>query len=159
MFKQSLSKQLKAVIIGMAVCGALIYFWAFPTIGHMLVQSYPETQSYYLPWLIFLWISGIPCYLVLCFMWQIAKSIAENKAFSFENSKRFRKISVLAISDTTFFFVGNIILLLMNMNHPSIVLCSMGVVFAGITIAVISKAFAHLANQAAQLQEQSDLTI
>lgn len=103
MFKQSLSKQLKAVIISMAVCGALIYFWAFPTIGHMIVQSYPETQSYYYPWLIFLWISGIPCYLVLCFMWQIAKSIAENKAFSYENSKRFSKISALALADAIFF--------------------------------------------------------
>lgn len=159
MFKQSLSKQLKAVIIGMAVCGALIYFWAFPGIGHMIVQSYRETESYYLPWIIFLWISGIPCYLVLCLMWQITKSISENKAFSYENSKRFRRISVLALSDTIFFFAGNILLLLMNMNHPSIVLCSVGIVFAGITIAVISKAFAHLANRAAQLQEQSDLTI
>lgn len=159
MFKESLSKQLKTVIIGMAICGTLIYFWAFPSIGHMIIQSYPETEGYYFPWLIFLWISGIPCYLVLCFMWQIAKSIAENKAFSYENSKRFSKISALALADAIFFFVGNIILLLMNMNHPSVVLCSIGVVFAGITIAVISKAFAHLANQAAQLKEQSDLTI
>ncbi len=159
MFKDSLSKKLKAVIIGMAVCGALIYFWAFPTIGHMIIRSYPETESYYFPWLIFLWISGIPCYLVLYFMWQIAKSIAENRAFTYENSKRFSRISVLALADAIFFFAGNILLLLMNMNHPSIVLCSMGIVFAGITIAVISKAFAYLANQAAKLQEQSDLTI
>lgn len=159
MFKQSLSKQLKAVIIGMAICGALIYFWAFPSIGHMIIRSYPETESYYFPWLIFLWISGIPCYLVLCFMWQIAKSLSGNRAFSYENSKRFSRISALATGDSVFFFAGNIVLLLMNINHPSVVLCSLGIVFAGITIAVISKAFAYLARQAAQLQEQSDLTI
>ena len=47
----------------------------------------------------------------------------------------------------------------MNMNHPGIVLLAMVVVFAGIAVTVAAASLSHLVSRAADLQEQSDLTI
>ena len=159
MLKSTLSKWLKFVILGMVLCGTLIYFWGFPTIGHIIIRNYPEFSFCYFPWLIFLWTTAVPCYFVLFLMWRIARSIAQNKAFSHKNAIRFKRIAQLAVGDSTFFLIGNILFLVFNMNHPSVVLCSFGIVFMGVTISVICSALSYLTSKAASLQEQSDLTI
>ena len=61
--------------------------------------------------------------------------------------------------DAAFFFVGNVVFLFLNMNHPGIVLLSLVPVFAGACIAIAAAALSHLVRKAAALQEQSDLTI
>ena len=65
----------------------------------------------------------------------------------------------MAAGDSAFFFVGNVILLFCNINHPGIILISMIVVFAGIAITIAAACLSHLVRKAATLQEQSDLTI
>jgi len=70
-----------------------------------------------------------------------------------------KSISVLSVLDAGFFFVGNIVLLLLNMSHPGVVLASFVIVFVGVAIAVASAVLSHLVKKAAALQEQSDWTI
>ena len=53
----------------------------------------------------------------------------------------------------------NVILLLMNMNHPGILLMALGICAAGIAFAVTALALGHLVGRAAELQDDSDLTI
>lgn len=55
--------------------------------------------------------------------------------------------------------MGNIFLFLLNRSHPSIFILSMGIIFIGYSIAVISVAFAEFLNGAAALQEENALTI
>ena len=62
-------------------------------------------------------------------------------------------------ADAAFFFVGNVLLFLLNMSHPSVALLSLGVVFVGIAVAVVAAVLSHLVQKAAVLQEQSDWTI
>ena len=45
------------------------------------------------------------------------------------------------------------------MSHPAALLASLAVVFAGVAVAVGAAVLSHLAQKAAALQEQSDLTI
>ena len=49
--------------------------------------------------------------------------------------------------------------LLLNINHPSIALCSLLVVFAGVAVAIAFAALSHLVLKAEVLQDQSDWTI
>ena len=65
----------------------------------------------------------------------------------------------LAGGDAVFFFLGNLLLLLLNMSHPGVTLLSLLVVFAGAAVAVAAGALSHLVQKAALLQEESDLTI
>lgn len=159
MTQSSLSKWLKVMIIAMALGGLFIYAWVFPSLGREIVQSYPEFAKCYYPWLILLWASGIPCYAVLTFAWKIAVNIGRNYAFTSENGKLFKYIACAAAGDSIFFFVMNVLYLFLNMNHPSIVLCSMVIGLFGGMVFVVSSGLSTLVNNAAALQEQSDLTI
>lgn len=159
MKQKTLSNWLKAIIIGAAVVGTVIYTWIIPLLGKELVSMYPEFTDCYIPWLIFLILSGIPCYAALVISWKIAANIGKDKSFSLANAKLLKGISVLAASDSAFVFLGNTLFLLLNMNHPSIILTSLFIVFLGIAISVAAAVLSHLVRKAADLQEQSDLTI
>ena len=154
-----LSKWLKLIIIVVGLCGLLVYTWVIPSLGQTLAASYPEFAYCYLPWMILIWVTGIPCYVALAFGWRIAGNIGKNYSFSIENAKLLKRIAILAVADTGFFFVMNIVYLLLNMNHPAFVLMSLIVLVIGIAISAVSAALSHLVRKAADLQEQSDLTI
>ncbi len=159
MEQKTLSKWLKLIVIGMAVCGLIVYAIVIPSYGTSLVTSYPEFSNRYWPWLVFLWLTGIPCYATLVLGWKISARIGSDRSFSLENAKALKWISWLAAGDAGFFFAGNLLLLFLNMSHPGVTLLSLLIVFAGIAISVAAAALSHLVHKAAALQEQSDLTI
>lgn len=155
-----LANWLKLIIAGVGICGLIVYTLVFPILGQMIAAAENGVYDHcYWPWLIFIWATGIPCYAALGFAWKIAGNIGADKSFSHSNAKMLKWISVLAVSDATFFFVGNFVFLFFNMNHPGIVLFSQIIVFAGIAVAVAAAALSHLVLKAADLQEQSDYTI
>mgnify|MGYP000938538826 CR=1 FL=1 len=154
-----LSKWLKAVIIGTGICGSVIYFFVCPYFGCSMTGTYPEFSSWYWPGLIFLWATAIPCYTVLVYGWKIVDEISKDNSFCVKNARRLKVISILAAADSTFVFIGNIVFLLLNMNHPGVFLLALLVVFAGIVITVVSAALSHLVLKAAKLREENELTI
>ncbi len=155
----TLSKWLRLIIIGVGICGIIIYAAVIPMLAEAMVHEYPEFSSWQWPWLIFIWVTAIPCYIALIFAWEIAVNIGADCSFSVVNAKLLKWISVLAAADSAVFFAGNLIYLLLNMNHPSIVLFSLLIEFLGVAISVASAALSHLVMKAAELQNQSDLTI
>ena len=155
----TIEKYLKLIIIGFAICGLLVYAFILPNFGQSLAHQYPEFAHWYYPWLIFLWITVIPCYLVLISAWKVARNIGEDKSFSYENGKYFKQIAFYAGADSVFFFIGNIVLWLTGYNHPGIVIASMILVFFGLAITLASKSLAQLVDNAAELQEESEWTI
>lgn len=159
MRQKALSNWLKFILIGIGLCGLVMYFLIVPVFGSELVGKYPEFSNCYYPWVIFLWLTAVPCYGVLVFGWKIASNIGIDNSFSSENANALKWISLLAAIDTVFFFAVNVVYLLLGMNHPSIVMCSMIVVFAGVAVTVAAAVLSHLVLKAADLQEQSDLTI
>lgn len=159
MEQKKLSKWLKCMIIGIGICGLIIYAVVIPYLGVDLRMQYPEFSYCFWTWLIFIWVTGIPCYVVLVFAWKIAANIGQDQSFSNTNAKLLKWISNLSAGDAGFFFVGNVMFLLLNMNHPSIVIMSFFIVFVGIVISVASAVLSHLVKKAAILQEQSDWTI
>lgn len=154
-----LSRWLKAIIIGSGICGTIIYLYIFPFWGNDIAVSNSEFAFWYWPWLIFLWLTAIPCYATLICSYKIANEIGRDNSFSSKNAKLLKLISIYAAADSAFLFIGNIIFLLLNMNHPGIVLVSFFVVFIGIAITVASAALSHLVYKASQIREENDLTI
>lgn len=160
MKQTSLSLWLKFIIAGTGICGFLVYAFVIPMMGQAAAAAGNGAFDYcYRPWLMFIWATGIPCFTALIFAWRIARNIGADHSFSVANAKLLKWIAVLAAGDAAFFFAGNIVLLFLNMNHPGIVLLSLIVVFAGIAASVACAALSHLVRKAADLQDQSDLTI
>ena len=159
MEQKQLAGWLKAIIIGVGICGAIVYAGVVPFAGDVLVASAPEFSGAYWPWVIFLWITAIPCYAALVCAWKIACRIGQNRSFCYENASSLRTVSVLAAADCAFFFVGNLVLLVLNWNHPSMVILSLLIICFGIAVSVAAAALSHLVRKAADMQAQSDLTI
>ncbi|MBR6473778.1 MAG: DUF2975 domain-containing protein [Firmicutes bacterium] len=159
MDQKKLARWLKVIIIGVGICGLVVFLLIVPAYGQSIAYDYPEFAYCYWPWLIFLWVAALPCYAALVLAWKVAVNIGNDRSFSVENANLLRKVSYLAAGDSAFFFVGNVVLLFMSMSHPGITLMSLIVVFFGIAVAVASAALSHLITKAAVLQEDSDLTI
>lgn len=154
-----LSIQLKTVILGVAVFGIMVYLWIVPTLGKNMTAMFPECAEAYTPWLIFIWATGIPCYTALVFAWKIATNIGSDNSFCMANGILMKRIAKLAAADGIFFFLGNIVLLFIGINHPGIVIVSVFVTCIAMGIFVAASALSHLIMEAAELQEQSDYTI
>lgn len=159
MTQKSLSNWLKAVLAGIAACGAILYACLIPMFGKDLVHANPELSYYYAPWLAVIWISAIPCYLVLYFGWKITVEIGRDNSFSMDNSRYLKYIAVLALADSGYFFLANLALLILNMNHPSVLLGSLFLEFAGVAVAVAAAVLSHLVQKAAKIQEENEFTI
>ena len=154
-----LAIQLKAVIIGVSGFGLIIYLWLVPMLGKSLTTMAPEFTYAYIPWLVFLWMTAIPCYAALVFAWIITSNIGRDHSFCTENGRLMNRIAKLAAADGIFFFLGNIVLLFAGINHPGIVIVSIFVTCIAMGIFVAASALSHLIMEAAELQEQSDYTI
>lgn len=159
MKQSTLSKWLKLILAGLGICGIIIYAVVIPMLGEAMVEQYPEFSGWKWPWLILIWVTALPCYAALVLGWKIAVNIGADRSFSLSNASLLKWIAILAAADSAVFFAGNLVYLLLSMNHPSIVLFSLLVVFLGVAISVASAALSHLVRKAAELQAQSDLTI
>lgn len=156
---KKISISLKITIFIAAILGAAIYFWALPFVGRYIARLSPEYSGAYYPWLILLWITAIPCYIALVYIWRVVKSIDRDELFRIENAKRFSAVSKLAFIDAIFFLLGNAVYLFLNMNHPSIALASTFICVVGVAFGICMSALAGFFEKAASLQEENDLTI
>ena len=159
MNQQKLSSWLKGIVIGIGLCGLIVCFAVLPAFGESLRTDFPEFAGWYWPWMIFLWVAAVPCYAALVLGWRIAASIGADRSFTADNARLLRIIGGLAAGDTAYFFAGNVVLLFLNMNHPGVLLISLLICFAGVSVTVAAVCLSHLVRKAADLQEQSDLTI
>jgi len=160
MTQKNLSKRLKAVIIGTGIFGLAIFAWLVPMYGASIASLYPEFSHCYWPWLIFLWLCALPCFVSLFFGWKVAENIGADNSFSFENAKLFKKISVLAAGDSVFFLLGNVALLFANMSHPGItIIFAPLIAFVGAAVSVVCAALSHLIYKSAVMKSENDLTI
>lgn len=159
MSQKKLSGWLKVILVLVGLCGLALYGVMIPSFGVSITAQYPEFEYRFLPWLLFISATALPCYAILVLGWLIARDIGADRSFSTANASRLKWCAVLAGGDGAFFFVGNVVLLLTNCSHPGVALMSMLVVFAAVAVSVVFAALSHLVGKAADLQDQSDLTI
>lgn len=159
MEQKALARHLRLILLGVGILGLLACFLVIPMYGLSLKSLYPEFENRFWPWLIFLWFSAVPCFVSLVLLWRVADSIGQDRSFSEENARYLQQISRLFAADAAFFFIGNIVLLLLNMSHPSVMLASLAIVFVGIAASVAAAVLSRLSLKASVLQEQSELTI
>ena len=159
MSQKGLANSLKAVIIGVAVCGLVIYFYFLPVWGRAIIRAAPGYERCYIPWMVFLWITAVPCYLVLLCGWKISSEIGADRSFSGYNARLLKYISGLAAFDSVLLFVGSGVFYVLGMSHGGLMLFCIMVVFAGVTVTVAAAALSHLVYREAVLEEESELTI
>ena len=159
MTQKTLSRWLEALALLLGGLGLVLYGRVVPSMGLALLVAAPEFARCYYPWLILIWLTAIPCYVVLVLGWLLAHSIGADRSFTMKNARRLSTIAVLAAGDVSVFFVCNVIFLLLDMNHPSVLIASGLILFIGLCFSAAAAALSHLTRKAAGLREQADLTI
>jgi hypothetical protein len=160
MKQKTLSNWLKFIVAGVGICGLVIYLLVIPMLGKTVAAADSGVfDRMYWPWLVLIWVTGLPVYAALAFGWIIASNIGKDRSFSVENARLLKWISCLAAGDAAFFFLGNLVYLLLDWSHPGVMLLSLIVIFVGVAISVAAAALSHLVMKAVLLQEQNELTI
>ena len=157
--QKKLSNWLKAVCILIGVCGLIVYALILPGYGKSVAVQNPEFAFLFWPWMVFLWGTGIPCYIALVIAWGVFDRIGKDNSFCAANAVALKRISVLAVIDVVYFFLGGLVLLFLNMNHPGIFLMSQLFSVLGVSVAIASAALSHLIYKAAAIKEENELTI
>ena len=150
---------IRFIIIGVGICALVVYAAVIPMLGQSIIYDAPEFAGWYVPWLVFISITAIPVFIALCLCWKVTRNIGSDRSFSMENARLLKWVSWLAAADSAYFFIGNIVMLFLNMSHPGVTLLSLLVVFVGVAVSIAAAVLSHLIVKAADLQEQSDLTI
>ena len=159
MKQKTVSMWMKGILLGLGLSGLVFYFVAIPMIGQSVAKMFPEYSAAYWPWMIFIWLTGVPCFAFLPVGWSIASNIARGKAFSLQNAKLLRTVGFLAAGDAVFFSVGNVVFLFFNINHIGIVMGSVLVSFLAFSVAVAAMALSLLTRNASDIREENELTI
>lgn len=156
MNQSKLAKLVCVVMVGIGICGLITYLYVIPVLGRDLCMQMPEYSHCYRPWLYFLWLTSIPCYVALYYGCKIGVEIGKDNSFSLENARYLKRIMAAAIVNSVIFFAGNIIYLLLDMNHPGIVIISLMVCFGGLSISIIAAVLAHLVENAAEIRRENE---
>ncbi len=153
------SKCIKIVIAGTTLIGIVCCIYLIPELARVFRMWYPEQAYWATPWMIFLYVCAVPCFAAMVVAWMIATNVGKDQSFTKKNSNLFKIFSILALADTGVFGVGSVVFLLLEMNHPGLLLADFLIVFAGLAIFICTAALSYFTGKAASLQEDSDLTI
>ena len=164
MSQKNLARWIQGILLGFGAfglffCIGVVYFGIIPIIGKDIVMRNPEFAYMFTPWMVFLLLTAVPCYIFLFFGWKISRNIMDDRSFSQENANYLKRMAYLALGDTVFFFIGNIVFFFLSMTHPGMLLGSLIIDFLGISVPVICAALSHLVQKAYELQAENDLTI
>lgn len=159
MKQKELSHWLMGTVILLTVCCIILCILVVPSQGRKVVQMYPEFENIYLPCLIFVEVTFFPVFISLFLAWKIFADIGHDNSFSRSNALRLRTISRLALLDTSLYFIGALILLAINRLHPGVLIIILAILFMGVCFTVACAALSHLTRKAADLKDDSDLTI
>lgn len=153
---KTISRLLKFAIIGMGLCAFAVQGSASLV---FLASEEPLIHNMQIPWLIFIWTTAIPMAFALVFSWKTADNIGKGSSFCMKNAKNLHGIAMSSLADCIIMIAGNVILTIMNMIHPEVWILSFFIVAVGVAILIAAESLSQLIKQAAQLKEETDLTI
>ncbi len=159
MSSKSLCAMLRAAVIAVAFCAVIICAVLLPSLIDEALLAYPEFAHWKTPWVIFLWLAALPCFMILALIWKISGTVRNETVFTLPTARLVKAGAQLMLADVAFFFTGNVLFIFLNMNHPSIFLLSLFVDVFGAALAVAAAVLARYITKAAALQEEADATV
>ena len=159
MTQKALSNSLKVILAGVFFVGLVLYFVVVPDLGRTLAEQNPEFDYCFWPWLIFIWVTGLPIAAAMMFAWRITSNIGRGRSFSHDNARYLKYVAYLAIADGAYYFLGNVVFAALSMSQPGFMLAGIIITFGCIAFAQVCMVLSHLVKKAADLEEESELTI
>ena len=149
---------MRLAVVLTTVCLVTVVAGIVPSFGRSIIVDFPEFAGWYWPWLMFAWLTTLPCLAVLCFVWRVSGAVVEDSVFTARTAGWVKTSAVLVISDAILLFTGSLVLLLAGMNHLGVVLGIFIVVVVLLALGLCAAVLARYLTRAAILQEDSEGT-
>ena len=149
----------RVAVIVIAVCGSVACFYFLPSFGRDLVNRLPDSAHFFYPWLIFLWVVASPCFAFLVLIWKLSSMTKREHIFTHKTARLVKTYAIILFFDMFFFVTGNIVFMLLGMNHIIVLLLSVIIAVFGLASAVLVAVLSRYLTKAAALQEEVDCTI
>ena len=122
-------------------------------------SAYPEIKEYVYPWM---FIGYVVAFMIVWGILDVIKLIDNlfvGEIFTYENANIIKTIDKKLVSTLIFSIVSNIVMLLVNITHPSIMLLWFGFILFILAAHIIVKPLSLLVEKSAELQIEMELTI
>jgi len=155
MSSKTLSALVRSAVLFAAICG-IIACVSLPSFGSSIVSSFPDQSHLYIPWLVFLWLTSLPLFMLLTQIWKISTAIKNETVFTLQTARIVRFCAFILFGTSAFFILGNVLFLLIDMSHPGVLFLALIADVFVIALAVLLAVLSRYLTKAAALQEEAD---
>ena len=159
MRQKEVSKWLKGITIAVGCMGIVFFCLILPVLAGEMRDAYPEVNFLYWPGMIYGWIIGVGCYIVLFLFWKVCNEIGKDNSFSKENAHTFVQITRIALVLAFVWFAGFTMLSFKHWVSPAIAIFMIFAVLISIIVAILAAAMSHLILKAYEMKQENELTI
>ncbi|MBK5348569.1 MULTISPECIES: DUF2975 domain-containing protein [Bacillus] len=159
MKQNELSLWLKLIIILCGCFGLLFCIYIGPETGRAVLLVSENLKGLYKPFVLFIWITGIPFFSALFLGWKICSDIASHKAFTVKNANRLKRISILSMTEGVLYIGALLYIFAAGSYHTSILVILLLIVFFSVVISIFTSLLSHLIRGASEIKDDNDLTI
>ena len=159
MSSKTLGNLMKVSVFAAVVCGLFLCLFIIPSWGASITGADPEFGGWFWLWLIFVWLFSMPYFTILVYVWKVSSAVIRDTVFTIQTAKWVKTGAVLLLSDAGFLFAGNVVLLLLNMNHPGVLMFSVISFIFAVALALLAAVLSRYLTKAAVLQEESEGTL
>jgi len=157
--QKELSLWLKLIIVLCGCFGLLFCLYIGPETGRAVLLSSEILKGLYKPFVLFIWITGIPFFSALFLGWKLCSDIASDKAFTVKNANRLKRISILSMSEGVLYIGGLRYIFAAGSYHTSILVILLLILFFSVVISIFTSLLSHLIRKASEIKDDNDLTI
>ncbi|MEK7018865.1 DUF2975 domain-containing protein [Bacillus sp. FSL R9-9410] len=159
MKQNELSLWLKLIIILCGCFGLLFCIYIGPETGRVVLLVSENLKGLYKPFVLFIWITGIPFFSALFLGWKICSDIASHKAFTVKNANRLKRISILSMTEGILYIGALLYIFVAGSYHTSILVILLLILFFSVVISIFTSLLSHLIRKASEIKDDNDLTI
>ncbi|WP_305926839.1 DUF2975 domain-containing protein [Bacillus mycoides] len=159
MKQNELSLWLKLIIILCGCFGLLFCIYIGPETGRAVLLVSENLKGLYKPFVLFIWITGIPFFSALFLGWKICSDIASHKAFTVKNANRLKRISILSMTEGVLYIGALLYIFAAGSYHTSILVILLLILFFSVVISIFTSLLSHLIRGASEIEDDNDLTI
>ncbi|OCN04486.1 hypothetical protein A4S06_02410 [Erysipelotrichaceae bacterium MTC7] len=144
------------MILGFAV---IVYGFFIPVLADQYAYASPELSHIKTIVLTFVELTGLPVLGIIVLGYAIGLRIMKFEHFTRKTATYMRYIYILALGDATYFSIGMFVMTMNGFIDAPVVIGSGTAIIFALAVAGASYALSYFIYEAAQLQEESELTI
>jgi hypothetical protein len=148
--------------ISISMAFAIVFFLAFivvPGVASDLAREKAHYAHLASPFTWFVWLSVAPAFLSMALAWMVFTEMGRDNSFCEENARRLKYISGLGLLEAAYYFVGLILLLLLNLLYVPILVSVAVIISICFLVTVSAAALSHLVMKAWLIKSENDLTV